>query len=124
MYVLVEGEVEVRAHGDTGQPDRLICTLSAPAYFGEIGVIERIPRTATVTTLTPCQCARIEGADLLEALSITGSAVSLVSAAQARLTTTRPSREAEVDLTATPQIDLTEVTSLTSGAGENLVGGA
>ena len=87
-------------------------------------MIERIPGTATVTTLTPCECARIEGADLLEALSITGSAVSLVSKAQARLSITRPIREAEVDLTATPQIDLTEVTSLTSDAGQNLVGGA
>ena len=124
MYVLVGGEVEVRAHGELGQPDRLICTLSAPAYFGEIGVIERIPRTATVTTLTTCECARIEGSDLLEALSITGSAVSLVSAAQARLNVTRPTREAEVDLTATPQIDLTEAASLAPTGGENLVGGA
>ena len=123
MYVLVEGEVEVRAHRGAGLPDRLICTLTSPAYFGEIGVIERIPRTATVTAVSACQCARIEGSDLLESLSITGSVVSLVSTAQARLNVTRSAREPEVDLTRAAVVDLTEASAPAPTSGEHLVGG-
>jgi MFS family permease len=93
MYVLMEGEVEVRSHGDQGGPERLICTLLAPAYFGELGVIGRMPRTATVTALTNCRCARIEGAALLEALNATGPSPSLVENTTSRLSVTYPSQQ-------------------------------
>jgi len=93
LYVLVEGEVEVRSHGEQGLPERLIATLRAPSYFGEIGVIGHIPRTATVTALTDCQCARIEGTALLEALNATGPSSSLVDLASSRLSVTYPSQE-------------------------------
>jgi CRP-like cAMP-binding protein len=93
MYVLIAGEVEVRSHGEEGGPERLICTLQAPAYFGEIGVLGRLPRTATVTALNDCQCARIEGAALFEALNATGPSSSLIDIATTRLTVTYPSQE-------------------------------
>lgn len=93
MYVLDEGEVEVRAHGESGGPDRVICTLRAPAYFGEIGVIARMPRTATVTALTGCRCSRIEGSDLLDALTVAGPSASLLTGTSARLSVTYPSVE-------------------------------
>jgi MFS family permease len=100
LYVLTNGEVEVRAHGEPGGPDRVICTLQAPAYFGEIGVIGRIPRTATVVALTPCQCARIEGAALLDALNATGASSSLVENATNRLSVTAPSQELSFEVSA------------------------
>jgi CRP-like cAMP-binding protein len=93
LYVLVAGEVDVRSHGEQGGPERLIATLQAPAYFGEIGVIGHIPRTATVTALTDCKCARIEGTALLEALNATGPSSSLVDLASSRLSVTYPSQE-------------------------------
>ena len=34
-------------------------------YFGEIGLIENIPRTATVTTASDCRLLRISGQDFL-----------------------------------------------------------
>lgn len=123
MYVLVEGEVVVRAHREGGLPDRVICTLTGPAYFGEIGVIERIPRTATVAALTPCECARIEGSDLLEALSTTGRSVSLVASAQARLSVTRASRAVDVDLT-NGHVDVSEREVLASSHARSWWGGA
>ena len=123
MYVLVEGEVVVRAHREGGLPDRVICTLTGPAYFGEIGVIERIPRTATVAAITPCECARIEGSDLLEALSTTGRAVSLVAAAQARLSVTRASRTVDVDLTTNGHVDLTQREVVASSHARSWWGG-
>jgi MFS family permease len=93
MYVLIAGQVEVRSRGDEGGPERLICTLQAPAFFGEIGVLGHLPRTATVTALSDCQCARIEGPALFEALNATGPSSSLMDIATSRLRVTYPSRE-------------------------------
>ncbi len=93
LYVLVEGEVEVSAHGEGGGPDHRIRTMTAPTYFGEIGVLEGIARTATVTALTSCKCERIEGTTLLEALTSAPASTSLMENARSRLSVTHPSRE-------------------------------
>ncbi len=93
LFVLLDGEVEVSARGEAGGPARRIQTLTAPAYFGEIGVLERIPRTATVTTVGDCRCERIEGEALLAALSSTPPSSSLMEVASRRLAVTHPSRQ-------------------------------
>ncbi|HLY47818.1 MAG TPA: MFS transporter [Solirubrobacteraceae bacterium] len=92
LYVLVEGEVDVSAHGEGGGPDQHIRTMTGPTYFGEIGVLERIPRTATVTAVTECRCERIEGGMLLEALETAPASSSLMENARSRLLVTHPSR--------------------------------
>ena len=92
LYVLVEGEVEVTARGETGGPDHRIRIMVGPTYFGEIGVLEKIARTATVTALTPCRCERIDGPTLLEALSTAPPSSSLMENARNRLLVTHPSR--------------------------------
>ncbi len=91
LYVLAEGEVEISARGEGGGPDRHIRTMTAPTYFGEIGVLEQIPRTATVKTLSSCECLRIEGSALLEALNSTPPSSSLMENARSRLARTHPS---------------------------------
>jgi len=93
LYVLVEGEVEVSAHGEGGGPEQPIRTMRAPSYFGEIGVLEGIARTATVTALTECRCERIEGGMLLEALTTAPASSSLMENARSRLSVTHPSRK-------------------------------
>lgn len=91
LYVLADGEVDVSAQGEGGGPDRHIRTMNAPSYFGEIGVLEQIPRTATVSALTPCRCLRIEGTALLDALNSTPPSSSLMENARSRLAVTHPS---------------------------------
>ena len=59
--MLVEGTVEVTASGEAGGPARAIRTMQAPTYFGEIGILERIPRTANVTAAETCRCLLIDG---------------------------------------------------------------
>lgn len=101
FYVLVEGEVEVTAHGEAGGPDRKIRTMTAPSYFGEIGVLEHIPRTATVTALSDCRCERIEGDQLLEALTTVPPSSSLMENARSRLSVTHPSRQTTFEVAET-----------------------
>lgn len=66
--------------------------MSPPSYFGEIGVFERIPRTATVTALTDLSLLSIEGDVLLRALTASPPSSSVMETAQSRLALTHPSR--------------------------------
>jgi CRP-like cAMP-binding protein len=91
LYVLASGDVEVTARGEGGGPEHYLRTMSAPSYFGEIGVLERIPRTATVSALTHCDCLSIEGSALLDALRSTPPSSSLMENARSRLAITHPS---------------------------------
>jgi MFS family permease len=94
LYVLSEGEVEVTARGEGGGPEEKIRVMTAPTYFGEIGVLERIPRTATVTALTPVMLLRIDGDALRDALTASPASSSLMENARGRLALTHPSRAA------------------------------
>jgi CRP/FNR family transcriptional regulator, cyclic AMP receptor protein len=47
FFIVLEGEVEVR------QGDRLVATRRAGEYVGEIALLDRRPRTATVVATTP-----------------------------------------------------------------------
>ena len=93
IYVLVEGEVEVSARGEAGGPDRVLRRMAAPTYFGEIGVLEHIPRTATVKALGDCACARIAGDALLAVLATAPPSATMMENARSRLAVTHPSRE-------------------------------
>jgi MFS family permease len=91
MYALAEGDVTVTAQRDG--TEQTLGTMTAPAFFGEIGVLERIPRTATVTAQSECTCQRIEGEALLEALTASPPSSSLMETAQGRLAVTHPARQ-------------------------------
>ena len=91
LYVLSDGQVEVTARGELGGPPRHKRTMAAPAYFGEIGVLRQIPRTATVTALTDCRCERIAGQDFLDALVTAPASTSLTESVSGRLAVTHPS---------------------------------
>jgi CRP-like cAMP-binding protein/MFS family permease len=91
LYVILEGSVGVTAHGESGAEQRLR-TMGPETYFGEIGLLERIPRTATVTAEEPTRCYRIDGDEFLDALTTTPAATSLLEGARTRLAASHPSR--------------------------------
>ena len=91
LYVIVEGSVDVTAHGENGAEERLR-TMGPDTYFGEIGLLERIPRTATVTAEEPTRCYRIDGDEFLDALTTTPPAASMLEGARTRLAASHPSR--------------------------------
>jgi ATP-binding cassette subfamily B protein len=60
FYVIVSGSVEVlkriegAAPAADGEPHRRIAVLQVGDYFGELALLHRISRSASVCTLTPC----------------------------------------------------------------------
>jgi CRP-like cAMP-binding protein/MFS family permease len=91
LYVILDGSVGVTAQGETGG-ERRLRTMGPETYFGEIGLLERIPRTATVTAEAPTQCYRIDGDEFLDALTTTPPAASMLEGARTRLAASHPSR--------------------------------
>jgi len=79
LYVLVEGTVDVTAGGEAGGPVQPIRTMRAPTYFGEIGILERIPRTANVTAADSCPCLLIDGEELLNAVQSASASTSMLT---------------------------------------------
>ena len=89
LWVLVSGEVEVTARGEAARARRLR-TMGPGSYFGEIGLLRRMPRTATVRALEPCELLRIDGPDFLDAVQGAGVSTSLLSQSSARLARSHP----------------------------------
>jgi len=89
LFVLVVGTVRVTARGGPNG-ERFLRELGAGDYFGEIGVLEGIPRTATVAATTECHLYRIEASDFLDALTAVPPASTLLDVTRARLATSHP----------------------------------
>jgi hypothetical protein len=94
FYVLTEGEFDVSAVGEAGAAPARLRTLGPGSYAGEIGLLARMPRTATVSALVPCTLLRIAGEDFLSALTTMSASPSLIRNAQARMAVTHPSSQA------------------------------
>ncbi len=95
LYVLVGGSVEVTSSGERGGPPVPIRTMEAPTYFGEIGILERIPRTANVTASADCRCLLIEGEALLSAIQSVNASTMMLSRSASLLAVTHPSVQPE-----------------------------
>jgi CRP/FNR family cyclic AMP-dependent transcriptional regulator len=90
FFVLIDGQVEIIAAGEAGT-ERVIRVLNPPDYFGEIGLLERRPRTATVKAVTECTLYRINGNDFIDALTVATLSPSALASSQLRLARTHPS---------------------------------
>ncbi|HEY8754842.1 MAG TPA: MFS transporter [Candidatus Dormibacteraeota bacterium] len=90
FFVLVDGETEVVAAGEAGVA-RTLGSLTPPNYFGEIGLLARRPRTATVRAVTECKLYRIKGDDFVDALTVASLSPAALGSAQRRLARTHPS---------------------------------
>ena len=66
--MIAEGEVEV-SHGDV-----VVRRETAGDFFGEIGLLRDVPRTATVTAVTDVRLWALDRADFLGAVTGTGAA--------------------------------------------------
>jgi CRP-like cAMP-binding protein/predicted MFS family arabinose efflux permease len=114
FYVLTGGQADVSAVGETGTAPVHLRTLGPGSYFGEIGLLARVPRTATVTAQTPATLLRISDTDFRDALTTLSASPSLLQGAQARLALTHPSSQALVPLLTPPDADQGEDTATTA----------
>lgn len=73
LYIVVSGEVRVHIG------DRELARLQRGACFGEMSVFDAEPRSASVTTLEPCECLTLTQQQLYEAIEETpGIAVNFI----------------------------------------------
>ena len=88
LFVCIEGDLEVWSTGDVGGEPRLVNTMGAGDHFGEVGLLEGMPSTATVKTVTPCSLLRVSATAFLEVLArspaITAALIESVGGAMAR----------------------------------------
>jgi MFS family permease len=95
LYVLRTGDVAVSAG------ERELAELGPGSWFGELGLLEGVPRTATVRTTSACTLLKIDGAAFLDALTSAPLASTALEGARARFTAVRgheprfPARAAE-----------------------------
>ena len=118
FYAVDDGELVVTAVGERGGSAVRLRTLGAGTYFGEIGLIGHIPRTATVTALTPCHLLRIEGQDFLDALTNLSASPSLLEGARTRLALTHPSQTAVLQVPGRLEGDAAEPVAVSASAAE------
>jgi MFS family permease len=95
LYVLVEGAVQVTTEAPEGP--RVLRDMQSPSYFGEIGLIQRVPRTATVTATSVCTLWRIPGEAFLDAASQAGVSGALSDSVRVRLRNT-PGRSDQLEV--------------------------
>jgi CRP-like cAMP-binding protein/MFS family permease len=84
LYIVESGALMVTSEG-AGPGASALSSLGPGDYFGEVGLLHRIARTATVTTISPSRLLRVDGQTFLLALSSNVASPSLLEGAQARL---------------------------------------
>ena len=87
FYVVLSGTVRIVRHpaGDGGVD---IAEEGAGSFFGEMGVIDDLPRAATVVAVEPTECALLAKWDFQRELGADpGIALALISVLNARIRT-------------------------------------
>ena len=91
LYVIDAGVFSASAVRADGEHVTLQ-DMGEGSWFAEIGLLEAIPRTATVVTATGGRLLRVEGPAFLTALTQGAPSAALVDAAALRLSRTDPTR--------------------------------
>ncbi|NMF86454.1 cyclic nucleotide-binding domain-containing protein [Nodosilinea sp. P-1105] len=92
MYIVVSGQVSVHIQGQQ------VAQLKQDDCFGEMSVFDAEPRSASVTTITPCECLVLTQQQLYDAIDETpGIAVNIIRLLSRRI------RELNQDINAPKQ---------------------
>ena len=69
LYIMTRGKVEVRVHVADSNETKVINTIDAPSFFGEMGMLTGAPRRADVIALTDVDCYRLDKEGLAHILT-------------------------------------------------------
>jgi CRP-like cAMP-binding protein len=87
FYVVLSGQVRVVRHS-AGDDNVEIVDEGPGGFFGEMGIIDDLPRAATVVALAPTECGLLAKWDFQRELSADpGIALALISVLNARIRT-------------------------------------
>lgn len=64
VYIIVKGQVEVSRRDITGESKQL-ATISAPDFFGEMSLIQKEFRSASITALTDVELLQVSAENLV-----------------------------------------------------------
>ncbi|HVT81588.1 MAG TPA: mechanosensitive ion channel family protein [Phycisphaerae bacterium] len=84
FYIIYKGEVEVLVTPEGAAEERLLATLRAGDFFGEMSALTGQPRSATIRAKTPLACVQIEKRDLLAIFERDPAIMEKISAIVAR----------------------------------------
>lgn len=84
LWILRTGQVDISTRWEDGF-DQQLPSLGPDSYFGEIGLLRNVPRTATVRTAEPATLYRIGADPFLEAVQGGRVSASLLASADLRL---------------------------------------
>jgi CRP-like cAMP-binding protein/putative methionine-R-sulfoxide reductase with GAF domain len=100
LFVILAGIADVWSTGESGTPEQ-VTSLQEGDYFGEIGLIEGMPSTATVRSKNEMRLLRLPAAAFLEVVRDSPATIErLLRHATGRLATTHPTyRSAAQDAT-------------------------
>jgi MFS family permease len=87
FYVVLDGALDITVQGE----DAPVRTQGPGTWFGEIGLLGGVARTATVTATTGARLLGVDGDAFLDALTTTPPAGVLLEGARSRLARTHPS---------------------------------
>ena len=112
MYFITSGECEVLGHND-----EVIHTLHSGDFFGEIALITRVPRTATIRTKTFCNLLELRFEDYESVLSrFPGMTASIKEHAKERI---RKIRTSMIKQKEHPSLSTLNSTSPTNASSED-----
>lgn len=66
-YLIVDGDVEILREGSDGH-DKVLDVLGRGSYFGEMGVIDDQPRSASARARGPVVCMSVEREEFMDML--------------------------------------------------------
>lgn len=91
VFVIIRGRFQVVSRGDRGGEPRVVNVLGEGDHFGEIGLIEGMPATATVRAEGPARVAEIPGHVFLSFVDNSASLADVADRISTWLARTHPS---------------------------------
>ena len=104
LYVVRGGSVEVTGAGLLAP----LSTIGPDGFFGEIGLLENVPRTATVTAVGRSELLRIEGSAFLDAVTAAPLSPATLESARVRFARRAAAASAPVETRSAPVETLVE----------------